>query len=192
MDRNGAVVRERRADAALEVLDAEQPVYGQRADRDDQRRADQPQLPFPPEGAEPLFFALGLAVAAFRVLAGVAARDRSAVEGRVELVLVEPEPAPECLARAAAPGSALLAFDHAGRLSEHVGALAGVGLDDRERLDGESRLGTSAADPVVALERGDRAIVRPASRQERTATNQRPARTVSPPPSSAASRSGSK
>src|SRR6476646_5570225 len=93
-NRNGVVARERGSDAALEVGDAEQLLDGERADRDDQRGPDQPQLPLPPEGAELLFLALWLPVAAFRVSAGVAARDRSAVEGRVELVLVDPEPAP--------------------------------------------------------------------------------------------------
>src|SRR2546430_1891642 len=90
------------------------------------------------------------------------------------------------------PGAALPALDHAGRLTEHVGALAGVGLNDRERLDGEAGVRACAADPVVPLERGDRAVARAAARQERTATNQRPARRVLPPPSSSASSAGVK
>ena len=65
-----------------------------------------------------------LPVAALRVLARVAARDRGAVEGRVELVLVELEPAAQRSAGAAAPRAALLALDDARGLAEHVRALA--------------------------------------------------------------------
>ena len=52
----------------------------------------------------------------------IAPRDRRAVERRVERVLVEPEPAAQRLAGAAAPGPALLALDHARRLAEEVRA----------------------------------------------------------------------
>ena len=55
-DGDGAVVRSNAVPTQLgEVRDAEQPIDGEPADRDDQLRPDQPQLPVPPEGAELLF-----------------------------------------------------------------------------------------------------------------------------------------
>ncbi len=55
---------------------------------------------------------------------GIAARDRGAVEGRVELVLLELEPAAQRPAGTPAPRQPFLSLDDAGRLAEEVGALA--------------------------------------------------------------------
>ena len=59
-DRDGAVALERGADAALQVCEAEQLPDREPADRDDQRRPDQPQLPVAPEGAELLLSRVGV------------------------------------------------------------------------------------------------------------------------------------
>src|SRR5205814_776927 len=67
--------------------------------------------------------------------AGVAAGHRRAVEGRVELVLVHLEPAPERPAGAAPPRPPLLALDHARRLSQQVRTLALVTVQDGQRLE---------------------------------------------------------
>ena len=117
--------------------------------------------------------------------ARVAARDGRAVERRVERLLVEVEPPAQRLSGAAAPRQPLPAFLDPGRLAEHVRALTPIGLDDRQRLERVTGLDARAADAVVTLERGDRAIAGAAARHARTTTNQAPAWTTSPPPSSA-------
>src|SRR5262249_20993388 len=153
----------------------------------------QAQLPIAPKGAELLLRRGRRAVAAAgRRLARVAAGDRGAVEGGVELVLVELEPAAESPAGAAAPRQPFHALDLPGRLAEHVRALSRVRLHDRQRLERVARLRARPADAVVALERSRRAIARVPARHAWTTTNQFPAKTVRPPPSSAASSSGSK
>src|SRR5262249_37521941 len=86
--------------------------------------------------------------------------DGRAVERRVELVLVHPEPPPQRLAGAAAPGPPLLAFDHAGRLAEHIRELAGVPGRDGQRLERVAGLDAGAATTQVALERRERAVRR--------------------------------
>ena len=59
-------------------------------------RAQQLELPVAPERAQLLLARLGRAVAAAgRRAARIAARDRGAVEGRVELLLAELEPLAE-------------------------------------------------------------------------------------------------
>src|SRR5207253_2950700 len=174
-NRDGAVVLEAATDALADALQPEQAARGEAAHRDDQARPDEAPLPFAPEGAELLLTRRGRAVAAAAAcLAGVAPSDGGAVERRVELVLVELEPAAQSTARAAAPRQALHAFLHSRRLPEHVGALPLVRLDDRERLQRVAGLDAGAADAVVALKRGQRSVARAAPRQERTATNQRP------------------
>jgi hypothetical protein len=94
----------------------------------------------------------GAITAAGRRLARIAARHRGAVEGRVEVVLVELEPASQRSAGSAAPRATLLALDRARRLAEHVGALALIRLDDRERLERVAGFGARAADALIALE----------------------------------------
>src|SRR5262249_13185395 len=51
------------------------------------------------------------------------------------------------------------------RLAEDIRALVAVGLHDRQRLEWVTGLRARAADPVVALERGDGAVGGAASRQ---------------------------
>ena len=76
--------------------------------------------------------------AARRGAPGVAARDRGAVEGRVELVLLELEPTAERPPRAAAPRQPLLSFDNAGRLAVEVGGL----VRSRQLARGATRAGS--------------------------------------------------
>src|SRR5262249_54460940 len=149
--------------------------------------------PVAPEGAQLLLRRRRCAVAAARRrLARVAAGDRGAVEGGVELVLVELKPAAESPAGAAAPRHPFHTLDLPGRPAEPIGALSRVRLHDRQRLERVACLRARPADAVVALERSRRAIARAPARHAWTTTNQFPAKTVRPPPSSAASSSGSK
>src|SRR4029453_1113799 len=130
--------------------------------------------------------------AAARSTSWIAARDRRAVERRVERVFVELEPPAQRLACATAPREAFPAFLDPRRLAEHVRALAPVGLDDRERLERIAGLCARAADAIGALQRCDRPVAAAACRHARTTTNQLPANSASPPPSSPASSSGTK
>src|ERR1700759_582483 len=100
-------------DAGRERGQAEQPAQREAADRDDQTWAQQLELPVAPERAELLLMRRRRPVAASgRRTARVAARDGGAVEGAVELVLGELEPAAQRPARAPAPGQPLLSLDH--------------------------------------------------------------------------------
>src|SRR5436309_685655 len=67
--------------------------------------------------------------------ARVAARDRGAVERRVELLLLELEPAAQRAAGPPPPRQPLLALDHARRLAEEVRALPGTGHPHGQRLE---------------------------------------------------------
>src|SRR5262249_45733550 len=118
--------------------------------------------------------------------------DRGAIEGGVELVLVELEPAPKRPARPASPGEAFLPFDGARGLPEDVRTLARVGLNDRERLERIPGLLAGSADAAVVGEGSRSAVARPSPSHASTATNQRPAKSVRPPPTSSASDPGSK
>src|SRR5512146_256226 len=103
------------ADRIGETRHAEEPSRRESADRHDQLRLEEPQLRVTPALAEPLLLRRRRAVAASRACAsGVAPRHRGAVERRVELVLVELEPAAQRLARTASPRAAFLALDDAG------------------------------------------------------------------------------
>src|SRR4051794_38854026 len=82
-------------DAIAEPALAEQVADGEPADRDDEARREQAQLPVAPERTEPLLRRARRAVAARRGPPRVAARHRGAVEARVEGVLLELEPAPQ-------------------------------------------------------------------------------------------------
>src|SRR5207302_5034773 len=113
-DRDGAVVLEAASDALADALQSQQTSGREPADRDDQAGADEAPLPVAPEPAELLLPGRGRSVAAAaRRLARIAAGDGSAVEGRIELVLVEVEPAAQCPARTASPRAALFSFLHA-------------------------------------------------------------------------------
>src|SRR5919108_688779 len=192
-DRRRSVQLEPAPDRVAEVRDAEQPLRAQAADDEDQLRADELELPLAPVGAELLLpRRRGPVAASARRLPGIAAGDGGAVEGRVEVLLVQLEPATERPAGAAAPRQAFLALDRAGRLSVDVGALPGVRLDHRPRLERIAGLDAGAADAVVALERGDRPVRRPApGHGEATITKSR-LRWSTRPPSSSASSSGTK
>src|SRR5581483_5638867 len=121
----------------------------------------QAQLVVAPQRAEPLLLGRRRAVAApGRRASGVAARHRRAVEGRVELVLVELEPAAQRLSGATAPRPSFFALDDARRLAEEVRALALTGCDDRQGLERVAGLGACAADTLVALHRRERPVVR--------------------------------
>src|SRR5205823_2993246 len=156
---------------------SQQAARGQAADRDDQRRADDRELPLAPERAEVLLLRRRRAVAAARRrLARVTAGDRGAVEGLVELVLLQPEPPAQRPAGAAPPRPSLEAFLDARRLAEEVGALPVERGDHRQRLERMAGLDAGPADAQVALERAERAIGRTTPRHGlRTATNHRPA-----------------
>src|SRR5947208_694157 len=187
-DRRDAVELVPAADAVDEAHAPQHPLDREAADGHDERRAQEPELPLTPERAELLLARRGRAVAATaQGTSRIAAGDRRAVEGRVELLLVEAEPAAERPSRTASPGASLDAFDDTGSLPEDVRALAGTSLEDGHRLERISGFCARSARPVVPLERGDRAVGRPAPRQAATATNQRPSWRTRPPPSSAAS-----
>ena len=182
-------------DARVEARKAEQPTDREPAHGDDQPRLQQPELPFAPERAE-LLLRRGRRpiAAACRATPRIAPRDRGAVERRVEVVLVEPEPAAQRLAGATSPWPKLLALDHARCLSEEIRALPRIALDHRTRLDRKPSLGARTARPVVTLERGERPVRRPPPRhpRERTTTNQFPSKRTSPSPSSSASSDATK
>src|SRR5262249_45473418 len=130
-ERRRAVERVAAADARGKPGDAEELRDREAADRDDQLRLKDRELPFAPKRAELLLARCRRAVAAPRSGASrIAAGDRRAVERRVELLFVQLEPAPQGLARAATPGAALLAFDDPGRLAVHVRDLACVHVAD--------------------------------------------------------------
>src|SRR5215217_6558041 len=139
---------------------AEQPPRREPADGDDEARAQQSQLPLAPERAEALLLRRRRPVAAAgRRAAGVAARDRRAVERGVELVLLELEPPPEGLAGAAAPRPPFLALQDPRRLPVQIRALAvRPRRDHRERLERVAGLDARAADRLVALQRRERPV----------------------------------
>src|SRR5204863_5273065 len=101
-DHRRARVLEGRADALVQSSHLHQTPGRQAADGDDELRPKQPQLPVEPEGAE-LLLPPGRDTipGAGRRATRVAAGDRGTVEGRVEGVLVETEPAAEVLSGAA-------------------------------------------------------------------------------------------
>src|SRR5215471_9667889 len=112
------------ADALRQRRQAEEPPQRETADRDDEPRAEQLELPVAPEGAELLFARRRRPVAAAgRCATGVAARHRGAVEGGVEVALLELEPAAERPAGTPAPRQPFLSLDHARRLAEEIRAL---------------------------------------------------------------------
>src|SRR5439155_24924331 len=152
---------------------SQQATRREAADRDDERRADDRELPFAPKGAEVLLLRRRRAVAAARRrLARVTAGDRGAVEGLVELVLLQPEPPAQRPAGAAPPRPSLEAFLDARRLAEEVGALPVERGDHRQRLERMAGLDAGPADAQVALERAERAIGGTTPRHGlRTATN---------------------
>src|SRR5919202_1894058 len=161
----GAVAFEADADAVGEAGTSEQPPHGQTADRHDQLRPDQLELPLAPERAQLLLARRRRPVAlATACSAGIAARDRGAVERGVEFALLQVEPAAKCLTRLAAPRPPLASLDRAGRLAEHVRALPLVRLHDRQRLERVPGFDAGAADAGVSLERPQRAVARAAAR----------------------------
>src|SRR5262245_63215404 len=169
-DDRGLFVRIAAADVVGEAGMAEQPPQRKPADGDDQSRADELELPLAPERAELLLDRRRRAVAASGGrLARIAPRHGGAVERPVELVVVHAEPGAEGLAGSTAPGSPLGSLLHARRLPEHVGLLPVVRQRDRERFEWVARLCAGPADPVVALEGGERAVARaPPRHGERT------------------------
>ena len=151
------------ADALAERRDAEQTPDREPADRHDQLRAQQTQLPLVPEATELLLSRCGHSVAtAGGGPAGVAPRHRGAIEALVELVALESEPAAEGLAGAAAPGKPLLAFDEPRSLAEEVRALPVVRGAHRPRFERVAGLDARSADGQVPLQRRDRAVEAPA------------------------------
>src|ERR1700746_808707 len=141
----------------------------QAADRNDQLRSHDPQLPVTPKLAKLLLAWSGRAIpAAEKRPTRVTARDRRAVERRVELFLVELEPAAQRSARATAPRASFLAFDESRRLPVHVGALIDTFIADRPGLEGKSCFDARPAHAQVALQRLQRAVRRTTTRQART------------------------
>src|SRR5262245_37192967 len=176
------------ADARREAAEAEQPLDREAAHRNDQLGLQELELPSAPESAELLLARRRRPVAAAGDGAPrIAARHRRAVEGGVEVLLVEVEPAPQRLAGAPAPRTALLALDDAGSLPVHVRTLARVHVANRQRLERIAGLAARTADREVTLQRRERAIRAAPARHARTMTNQRPSCSTPPPPSSAAS-----
>ena len=152
------------ADPVAQAASRQKPANRESADRDDQLRPQQAQLPFEPEGAELALDRRRHAVTgAGRRPAGIAARDRGAVEGRVELVLVEVEPPAQRLPGTATPRSEFRSLDDPGSLAVDERALAEVPLQHRPGLERKPCLGAGAAAAVVGLERCQGAVRRPAS-----------------------------
>ena len=147
-----------------EALDPEHPACRQTSYREHEGWPEQTPLPVEPEAAQLHLGRSGRAVAAAAgASARVAARDRAAVERRVELVLFQLEPAPQCGARPTAPGAALFALDHPGRLPDNQGALPSVSLDDRERGERKPRVGACPAAAIVALQRVEGSVRSPST-----------------------------
>src|ERR1044072_2843000 len=118
-NRDSVAELEPRADAAGQAGDPEHALDRKPSDRDNQARPEKAKLPLEPEAAEvELTWARRPIPSPARMPARIAARDRAAVEGRVERVLVQLEPAAECLAGPPAPGPALPPFDAAGGLAD--------------------------------------------------------------------------
>src|SRR5439155_23029112 len=139
----------------VEAAQAEQVPDRQAANRHHEPWAEEPELPVPPERAERLLEWGRRAVAATRRgVAGIATRHRGAVEGAVERILVELEPASQRLSGAAAPGSTLLPLDRARRLPEQIRALPSLPLEDGPRLERIAGFGARAAARVVPLQGG--------------------------------------
>src|SRR5262249_9451178 len=149
------------ADATERAL-AEQAPDREPADRKDQPRGHETQLPLTPERAQLLLARRRRSIATAQDrTSGVAAGDRSAVERRVEGGLVHGEPAAQRLARSPSPRAPLDAFDGARRLAEDEGALPSVALEDGHRLEPEACFRAGAAAAVVPLQRRERAVRRP-------------------------------
>src|SRR2546421_5703545 len=191
-DRDLPVTLETHSDALGDAPHTEQPARCEAADDDGEPGLQQLEFPVAPERAQLLLARRRRPVApSGRSAPRVAARDGRAVEGGIKGVLVHVEPAAQRPAGPAAPGTPLLSLLHSGRLAEHVRPLARVRENDGQRFERVAGLGACAADSVVALERGDRAIARAATGHACTTTNQSPA-CITLPPSSCASSSGSK
>jgi hypothetical protein len=118
------------ADALRERARAEQRVGCEAADGDDQLWTEEPELVLAPAGAEAPFGRCRRAVAAAAGPARITPCDGGAIEGRVEGVLVELEPAPQRPPCTAAPGRALLTLDDPGRLTVEVRALRALAVHD--------------------------------------------------------------
>ena len=154
-NRDGAAELVARADALGQAGPSEQTPHGQAADEQDETRPEQPQLPVEPEGAEvPLDWCRRAVAPPGWVPARVAAGDRGAVEGLVERLLVELEPAAERAPGTAAPRASLQALDDTGRLTDDQRDLTRAPLERRRRLQRVAGLGAGAAGPVVPLQGG--------------------------------------
>src|SRR5262249_42442237 len=85
----------------------------------------------------------------------IAAGHGCAVERHVELVLVQPKPAPQRHARATPPRHPFCSLDDAPCLTEEVRALAVAGRADRARLEWIARVQARATATECALHRRD-------------------------------------
>src|SRR5439155_14724981 len=164
-DDGHAVVLVARADALGELREPEQAPERETADGHDELRPQELELPVAPELAQLLLARRRRAVAApGRRAARVTPGHRGTVEGPVEGLLVELEPAAQRAACPAAPREPLLSLVDTWSLSVHIGALVVERRPHRRRLEWVPGLDARAAARQVALERGERAIRRPADR----------------------------
>src|SRR4029077_6343353 len=85
-------------------------------------------------------------------------RYRGAVEGGVECLFVEFEPAAQRAAGAAPPGCTFLPLDDPRRLAVEIGLSARDSVHDRPGLDLIAGVEAEAAACKVTLERGDRSM----------------------------------
>src|SRR3954463_2803176 len=169
----GAVELIRATDALGQAADPEQALDRKTADRNDQLRPQDLEFPAAPERAQLLLARSRRPVAASRSRPSrIAPCDRGAVERRIELVLLEAEPAAQGLAGTAAPRAALLALDDARCLSIHVRTLVEVHVAHRQRRGGITRLDAGPTDGEVPLQRSERAVRAAAPCHARTTTNQ--------------------
>jgi hypothetical protein len=158
-DGDGISELEAAAHTVVEPGDPEQSPRGEPADGNDHSRIEQPELPLEPEAAKLELPRGRRTVAPTGWMApGIAARHRRAVEKAVEFLLVELEPATQRPAGATAPRPPLLALDDSRRLPDDHGALTRSAFEDGQRLQREPCLRARAANAVVPLQGGQRAI----------------------------------
>lgn len=149
--------RDGRPHPVAEPFQAEQPAGCDGAHRDHERGIEQPQLGAQPWVAEvELAGGWGSVPATPAAPAGEASGRRAAVEGLVQLVSGQSEPATEGLTRAAAPGQALRYLHGPRGLADEQRALAGTTGEDRRADDREARLVAGGARAARALERRNR------------------------------------
>ncbi len=159
-DRHGAPESATRPHVVGQTIDAENTVRREAAHRDDESRPKETELAIEPTPAQLELGGRRPAVSSPScVPSRIAAGHRAAVEGPVEALLVEFEPASKRPPGAAAPWAAFLRLDDARRLPDQQDGLV-ASLEHRRRLDGVAGVRTGPAPTVGSLERSKRTMAR--------------------------------